>query len=283
MNKAKTILSPQNARVKELVRLREGNYRRREQRFLLEGYREIERAMIKNARIEELFVCREFLKNKEADALIARAEAEDAQIFEVADKAFLKASYRENPDGLIAIAPMWGLELDRVVLGTNPLILIIEGVEKPGNLGTLLRSADGAGADAVIITDPVIDVFNPNVIRASQGAIFQQMIAVAEQKELCEWLEQNDFSVYATSPEGAVDFWEVDMLKPTAILMGREHEGLSKSWLKREDIQPIKIPMKGLSDSLNVSASAAIVLYEAVRQRAVAANGKRSKAPFPKK
>ena len=178
---------------------------------------------------------------------------------------------------------MWGLELDRVILSANPLVMIIEGVEKPGNLGTLLRTADGAGADAVIITDPVIDVFNPNVIRASQGALFQQVIAVAEQKELSAWLEKNKFSVYATSPDGAVDFWEVDMEKPTAILMGREHEGLSQSWLNQEDIMPIKIPMNGLSDSLNVSASAAIVLYEAVRQRAVAAISKRSKSPFPAK
>lgn len=252
------------------MRLRDGHYRRRQQRFLLEGEREIQRAFKKNARIEELFICRDFLKGELSEKLIARAEDEDAQIYELSDKAFIKGSYRENPDGLIAIAPMWELDLNRVNLSAVPLVLIVEGVEKPGNLGTLLRSADGAGADAVIITDPVTDVFNPNVIRASQGALFNQMIAVADRDELWDWLSARKFVTYATTPEGAQDFWQVDMTGPTAILMGREHEGLSDGWLRKEDVKRIKIPMHGLSDSLNVSVSAAVFLYEAVRQRAKA-------------
>lgn len=263
------ITSPQNERVKNLVRLREGKHRRRQSRFLLEGLREITRAFKKNVQVDEFYYCPDFTTAEIVEPLIARAQECKAGVFELSRQAFEKASARENPDGILGAAPMWDLGLDRVKLSASPLLLIAEGVEKPGNLGTLLRTADGAGADAVIITDPVTDVFNPNVIRASQGALFSQVMAVSGKEALAEWLCEHGITAFATTPDGAVDFWDTDMRGPTAILMGREHEGLSDFWLKeREEVRRIKIPMRGISDSLNVSASAAVFLYEAVRQRA---------------
>lgn len=270
--KIDTLRSTQNARVKNLVKLRDGKHRRRQRKFIIEGRREIERALKKNTRIEELYIGEEFLGGRDVGELLMAADSGDCQLCRLTPEVFRKASIRENPDGLMAVAPMWDLSLGNVSLSVNPLVLIVEKVEKPGNLGALLRIADGVGADAVIFTDPVTDVFSPNVIRTSQGALFAQPIAESSNEEVLKWLQENGITVFATTPRAENEYWEADYSGPSAILLGSEDNGLSDFWLTEAGIiRPVKIPMLGLSDSLNVSAASAVFLYEAVRQRAVGA------------
>lgn len=263
-----TISSLQNPRVKNAVRLREGNHRRRQRKFLIEGYRELSRAFEKEVICEELYFCPEFFRNPNDIKLVEEASARGTLCFRVTPQVFEKAAYREGPDGFLAVAPMWTTELHDLKLSPTPLLLVIESVEKPGNLGTLIRTADAAGVEAVIVTDPVTDVFNPNCIRSSQGAFFAQTIAVCTNDDLIKWLSGKGIRLYATTPRAQKNLWEVDYTGPCAILMGSEKEGLSDLWLEMvPDVETINIPMAGQSDSLNVSACAAVFLFEAVRQR----------------
>jgi TrmH family RNA methyltransferase len=166
----------------------------------------------------------------------------------------------------LGVAKTWDCSLGQLKLSAAPLLLVAESVEKPGNLGALLRTADSAGCDALLICDPVTDVFNPNVVRSSQGAVFSVPVAVCSSTEAAAWLRSNKIKTLATTPAATKTFWDVDAKNPTALLLGSEKDGLSEFWLKGAD-EKISIPQAGLSDSLNVSMAAAIVLFEAVRQR----------------
>lgn len=264
------INSPQNPRVKNLVRLREGKHRRRQGRYLIEGLREVQRAIASGAPVVEFYACEPLWNDP---AALDLAETIDAmpgiEKFQVAEPAFRKASARENPDGLIAVATMPETSLETLKLSPTPLILLLEHVEKPGNLGTLLRNADAAGADAVIVTDPVTDVFSPNAIRSSQGSIFSLPCVVTDNQTALDWLKEHHFNLIATTPDAEKLHWQVDMRGPLALLMGSEAEGLSDFWMKHPQVQRARIPMRGRADSLNVGAAAAIFLFESVRQRAL--------------
>jgi TrmH family RNA methyltransferase len=179
---------------------------------------------------------------------------------------FLKITYRENPDGVLAVGPLVGRSLDELNLPENPLLLIAEGLEKPGNLGALLRTADGAGADAVIICDPATDLNNPNVIRASIGTLFYLPVAEAASTDALSFLRQKGIRILSAVPEADTVYTDLDLTGPVAVAVGAEDRGLSRIWETQADWNA-KIPMLGKNDSLNVSVSAAIVLYEAVRQR----------------
>lgn len=263
------------------MRLHDGGHRRKQERFLIEGRREIERALLAGITIEELYFCPDLYKVADVcgdeqatpEALLAKAAATGASLCEMAQGPFVKISFREGPDGLLAMAVSRERNLEALALSPCPLVMIVEQIEKPGNLGTLLRTAGAAGVDAVVITDPVTDLFNPNVIRASQGVCFSLPIAVTTNALARAWLRTHKITPYATTPAASQNWYQADLRQPAALLLGSEKDGLSSFWLQSPEVQPIGIPMAGLADSLNVAAAAAIVLFEAVRQRNIIVSG----------
>ncbi len=265
------ISSLQNPRVKQLVKLRDRRPRDEAGVFLVEGYREIRRALEKNVKLAEMYFSPEWFLGENEPALIEQARAAGAQVFELSKEAFAKVAYRERPDGLLAVAPQWRRalgDLDAMVAdgAKAPFFLVVEAIEKPGNLGTILRSADAAGCDAVIVCDPVTDIFNPNVVRASTGVLFSVPLVVEESTRVQAWLKAKGVRMVATTPAAEKIYSDVDLRGSLAIVMGSEQYGLSKFWLENCDV-PVRIPMAGQADSLNVAMATIITLFEAVRQR----------------
>ncbi len=260
------INSTSNPRIKSIIKLQSGSRVRRDQNlFVIEGYREISRAMQAGILIKELYICPDLDKLGRGDELLAAGQS--IQVFEVGTAAFARIAYREGSDGLIALAEPRMLRLSDLKLKSNPLILILESVEKPGNLGAIMRTADAAGVDAVIVCDPLTDIYNPNAIRSGVGCIFTSQVVTCSTAEAIIWLRNNDIRAFAAAlTDTAVTYHQVDFRGPSAIVMGTEAIGLSSEWLGKSDSQVI-IPMKGIADSLNVSTSAAILVFEAVRQR----------------
>ena len=266
---AEKITSLQNPRVKQLVKLRDRRDRDEAGLFLVEGYREVRRALEKNIRLNELYFSPDWFLGENEPALIERARQAGAQLFELSKDAFAKCAYRERPDGLLAVAPQWKRSLsDLNVTGAAkvPLLLVVEAIEKPGNLGTILRSADAAGVDGVIVCDAVTDVFNPNVVRSSTGVLFSVPIVLADSATVHAWLVENGIRVVATTPDTPNVYTKIDLTGPLAIVMGSEQYGLSKFWLEKSNLL-VRIPMAGQADSLNVAMATIITLFEAVRQR----------------
>lgn len=263
------IQSRQNDQVKNLVKLRERKHRERQARFLVEGLRELGHAIGSGYQIDAIYFCPELFPSAAHQAFIDQTRREHGpQLVRMSEDAFSKATYREGPDGIIAIAKQQSHSLSELSLSTAPLLLVLEGIEKPGNLGAILRSADGAGADAVILVDCVLDLYNPNAIRSSQGLVFALPIICAEQAQLAEWLGQNHIQSIATTPGTDNSHWDVDYRQPTALFFGSESDGLTDYWLTQACTR-IRIPMAGRADSLNVAAAAAVCLYEAKRQRGI--------------
>jgi len=261
------IQSRQNDQVKNLVKLRERKHRDRQSRFLVEGLREIGHALTAGFEITHLYYCTDFFPSAAHNTFIEqqKEKASFACIGMSAD-AFTKASQREGPDGLIAIAIQQSNVLSDHKLCEKPLLLVLEGIEKPGNLGAILRSADGAGVDAVILVDCVLDLYNPNAIRSSQGLVFALPIVATDRATLSAWLDAHGILCCATTPDTDQLHWEVDYAQGIALLMGSESDGLTPYWLDKA-AHKIRIPMAGQADSLNVAAAAAVCLYEARRQR----------------
>lgn len=251
------ITSPSNPLVKDLVRLRSRRHREREGLFSIEGRRPLEIALEAGVELAQVVVCPE---------LGGDAIDQAAPVVEMAEVPFRKASIGQNPDGVLGVARHLDTNLDRLSPPPRCLLLVVEAIEKPGNLGAMLRSADAAGADAVIVTDPTTDVHNPNVVRASQGALFTVPLAVADTQATLAWLAERRISLVATSPEAAVTVWDVDLTGSVAVAIGAEADGLSATMLGGAQSR-VAIPMRGRIDSLNASVTAALLLYEAVRQR----------------
>lgn len=253
------INSLQNEKIKNIVKLRDtGRERKRQGLFLIEGLREINLALAAEVKIVNLFYCADYGKQRLALA--------DEKIIEVAKKVFTKISYRENPDGFLAVAKIKELKLKNIKLSDRPLLIILEAVEKPGNLGAILRTADAAGADAVIINDPKIDIYNPNVIRASRGAVFIAPTVLSSINEAVNFCKKNKIKILAAAPLAKKLYTEINYNTGCAVVLGAEDRGLSEKWLEAA-AEKIRINMRGQIDSLNVSVSAAIILFEAVRQR----------------
>ena len=262
------IQSRQNDQVKNLVKLRERKHRERQSRFLIEGLREITHALRAGFEITHLYYCNDFFSDDLHATFIAEHKnADKFQVIGMSQDAFTKASHREGPDGLIASAMQKGNVLADLLLDETPLLLVLEGIEKPGNLGAILRSADGAGVDAVILVDCVLDLYNPNAIRSSQGLLFALPIVSTDRDTLTNWLDVKNIVGCATTPGSKKLHWEVDYKQGLALYMGSESDGLSDYWLEKAT-HKIRIPMAGQADSLNVAAAAAVCLYEARRQRA---------------
>jgi TrmH family RNA methyltransferase len=262
------ITSLQNPRVKQLVHLRERRTRDEAGLFLIEGYRELRRAVERQIVLVDLYFCPEWFLGENEPALIETARSAGAAVFELSKEAFAKCSYRDRPDGLVAVARQWHRTLRDLEQTPHPapFVLVVESIEKPGNLGTILRSADAAGVDAVIVCDAVTDLFNPNVVRSSTGVLFSVPVVVADSAEVHAWLRTRGVRIVTTTPAAEKLYTDTDLRGPLAIVMGSEQYGLSEFWLKNSDA-PVRIPMAGQADSLNVAMAAIITLFEAVRQR----------------
>lgn len=262
---AEVVSSPHNPRVKHLVRLRDRRERDRTGAFLVEGGRELRRALDGGVPITELYVCPPLFPGGDDGGVVAAAREAGADVVELTGAAFAKASYRDRPDGLLAVARRPSTALDRLRLA-DAFLLVVESIEKPGNLGTMLRTADAAGMNGVVVSDPTTDPFNPNVVRASLGALFTVPLAVGSTPETIAALRGAGVRLVATSPAGGPAPWEVDLTGPVGIVVGAEHEGLSDAWLAAADVR-VRIPMAGRVDSLNAAVAAAVTVFEAVRQR----------------
>ena len=256
------ITSLQNPKIKGVLALEKARQRRLQNLFVIEGKKELKLAVESNYKIRSIFYCPAIIGLTEVKSIIN----DDQLIIPVDENVFRKIAYRESTEGTIALAEQKKHELASLRLSENPLILVLESVEKPGNLGAVLRTADAAGTDAVIICDPLTDFYNPNVIRSSVGCVFSNQIASASSDETLRWLKENKVAILCTHLKASKSYTEVDYTKPSAIVMGTESSGLSDQWTNNST-QNIIIPMQGKIDSMNVSTAAAVVIFEAVRQR----------------
>lgn len=254
------ISSTQNPKVKHLLALQQkSQLRRKEGLIVVEGARELGHCIDAGLKPKTIFYCPALFN-------IDKLSTNDAQLIEVSQEVYDKIAYRGSTEGVIAIVPGHQLTLNELELGDNPLIIVLEGVEKPGNIGAVLRSADAAQATAVIVCDPLTDLYNPNLIRSSIGAIFTVPCVACSSDECIEFLKTNNITILTAQLQDSELYYNTDMRHGTAIVMGTEATGLTNAWREAADAH-IRIPMKGALDSLNVSVSAAILLFEAVRQR----------------
>ncbi len=263
---AHRIESPKNPRVKELVRLHERRTRERSGRTLVEGARETRRALEAGIELETVYLVPQLLSD-EGRALSDALAAAAVPRIELSESAFARASRRQGPDGVLGVARPPRRELDAVRLPEAALLLVAVGIEKPGNLGGLVRSADAAGVDAVLAVDGAgTDPWNPSVIRASMGSVFALPVLACDERQARAWLQRRGMRTVATSPAGEMDLWDAELTGPVAVVLGPEHAGLSPRWLETASAR-VRVPMRGASDSLNVGVTGALLLFEAVRQR----------------
>ncbi|MFA6119589.1 MAG: RNA methyltransferase [Parachlamydiales bacterium] len=274
MNYNFDITSPHNEKIKSIVKLQDNSKRKNSSFFIIEGYAQVSRAYENSLELDSLFICSSIISDSfqadKIEELINRIKEKNVCVFNCEEKVFDKISYRQNPDGIIAIAKQYHydlFDLEHIIANKkDPFFIICERLEKPGNLGAILRTADAAGCDAVIVTDPKVDIFNPNVVRSSIGALFSIPIIVSEGEQIIAFMKKKKIEIVATALNAKITHTEIDFKKPVAIVMGTEDIGISDIWLKNAD-NLIKIPMYGHVDSLNVANAAAIMLYEIVRQR----------------
>lgn len=259
------ISSLQNTKVKQLVALQQKSSERRKQGvFVVEGIRELQHCLNAGYTINSIFFCPELTDTGALSSLLSESKAS----YEVSPEVYEKIAYRGSTEGVIATVQSKQLALKDLHLSKQPLLIVLESVEKPGNLGAILRSADAASADAVIICDPLTDLYNPNLIRSSIGAIFSVPCIACSSDDCINFLKQNNINILTAQLQDSKLYYDTDMTCGTAIIMGTESTGLTDVWRKAADAH-IRIPMLGQLDSLNVSVSAAILLFEAVRQRKI--------------
>ena len=266
MTGARVIRSPANLRIKAAIALRDRSEREARGLTIVDGVRELGRAVAAGVNVSEAFVCPGLVDTPAAAALVEALRTAGAPITEVSEVAFGRLAFGDRAEGVVGLVRIPPDDLDRLDVGPNPLVVVLEGVEKPGNIGAVLRSADGAGADAVIVADPRTDPYNPNVIRASVGTVFSVPVAVATARLAREWLDERAVKLVAARVDGVVPYTAVDLRGPTALVLGAEVSGLGEVWTG-PDVTSVRVPMHGVADSLNVSVTAAILLYEARRQR----------------
>ena len=261
-----TVTSAQNPKIKNLLLLQEKSKARKEQGlFVVEGRRELEHCLAAGYSVRTLFVCPE-IAGSVASILQPEASISAPAVVEVPEHLYRKIAYRDGTEGVVAEVECRERKLEDLALPENPLIVVLESVEKPGNLGAVLRSADAAGADAVIVCDPLTDLYNPNLIRASIGALFTVPTVAAPSEEVIPWLKARGIRILTAQLQDSEWYYDTPMTGGVALVMGTESTGLTNRWREAADAH-IRIPMLGRLDSLNVSVSAAILLFEAVRQR----------------
>jgi TrmH family RNA methyltransferase len=259
------ITSLTNPRVKAAVRLRDRSERDLTGLTIVDGAREILRALDAGVRVEQAFVAPELLRSPDGHAAAERLRHR-ASTLEVSPTVLARVAFGQRSDGVVAVVETPRGSLDALELPPDPLVVVAEGIEKPGNLGAVIRTADGAGAGAVIAADPRTDLFNPNAIRASLGTIFALPIVAASTADTLAWLVAQGIRPVAARVDALAAYTDVDLRGPLAIVLGSEAQGLSEAWMDPR-VEPVVIPMRGIADSLNVSIAAAVLLYEARRQR----------------
>jgi RNA methyltransferase, TrmH family len=285
------ITSLQNPRVKDAVRLRDRRHRDKQGRILIDGARELRRAIAAGLKLVETFVCEPLCASDDAEHLLATLPQVGGEIWHVTETVFERLAFGQRAEGVLGVAEMPKPTLADLFCGagvsparaagtapqartatqTAPLVAVLEGVEKPGNVGAVLRSADAAGVSAVIVADGRTDLYNPNAIRASSGTIFSMPVCEASSGDVLAWLRERGFRIAAARVDGSIPYTEIDFRGPTAIVLGTEATGLSPIW-SGNDIQAVRLPMLGAADSLNVSVTAAVLFYEALRQRTIKAS-----------
>ncbi len=267
---AEAITSLQNRRIKDLVALSEKSRLRREKMaFTVEGRREVSRCLAAGFQVLEIYWCPDLIDAGEVEAMLSEDSAAGAsrpELFEVSQAVYSKIAYREGTEGMVAVVRCREHSLDNLQVGENPLVVVLESVEKPGNLGAILRTADAAGVSAVIVCDPLCDLYNPNLLRASTGGIFTVPVAVCSSEEAAAWLRDHSVQILTAQLQDSTPYYDIDFVRGTAVVFGTESTGLSEFWRAQADRHVI-IPMLGRLDSLNVATSVAILCYEAVRQR----------------
>ncbi|MFA5420720.1 MAG: RNA methyltransferase [Patescibacteria group bacterium] len=258
------ITSTSNQRIKDVAKIIKDNRKRQEEGVVVvDGKREIEEALRSGWLIEEFFYCSDFFKDGElADFFIDKSN----ECYSLSKKVFEKISYKKNPDGYLAIFKEKFLSLEDFKLKENPLILVLESVEKPGNLGAVIRTAYASGVDLIILNDQKTDIYSPNVIRSSTGFIFSMPLVVSSIDDTFDYLKNNFVNIYVTTLKGSKSHFDCDFKKSSAIIFGTESDGISDKWFEK-DIDKVRIPMIKDVDSLNISVSAGIIIYEAMRQR----------------
>ncbi len=260
------ITSLSNPKIKNVVKLRQRKERQQQGVTIVEGIREIERAVESKVVFQEVYVDQD-CKLKLQDVL-EKLFDDTALIYEVPKAVFAKISYGDRRDGLLAVGRMPDQPLSQWKRKKQALYVVLERVEKPGNLGAILRTCDGVGVDGVIVCDPKTDIYNPNVIRASLGAVFSVNVAAADQSTALAFLQERHAAICAATPDAKTVYTQADLSQSLAVALGSEQQGLSDFWIKQADTQ-VRIPMRGKTDSLNVSVSAAVILYEVLKQRMV--------------
>ena len=259
------ISSLQNPRIKNIIKLSTKSKERRDQGlFIIEGARELSLAVSAQFGFDSVFVCPDLFAKSEYPKVLDSISKDI--IFEVTLPVFQKIAYRENSDGILVLAKCKNNRLKELRLSPNPFVIVLEAVEKPGNLGAVLRTADAARVDAVIICDPTTDIYNPNVVRSGVGCLFTVPVAVCTSEEALSFLKTNNIRSFAAELQASEWYHQTDFTQGSAIVMGTEADGLTDFWLTSAD-RRIKIPMRGAIDSLNVSVSTAVITFEAMRQR----------------
>ena len=257
------LTSLHNPKIKEAVNLRESDYRKKSGLFLIEGRREFKLALTSQIEIKDVFLCLEFL---EITDLPVELKKKGIITREVSSEVYNKIAFGNRKEGIVAIAREPRLSLTDLKLKNNSLLIVLEKIEKPGNLGAIVRTADASGADAVIASDSIIDIYNPNAVRSSLGALFTTQVVGAQAKEIIPWLRSNSIKIICALPRGDSSYTAVNFRESCAIVLGSEDKGLGDIWKDNADYR-VRIPMLGESDSLNVSTAAGVLLYEALRQR----------------
>ena len=263
------ITSLQNSLIKKAQALREASERREQGMTVIDGAREIMRAVKAGIVLDKIFFVNDQQESgNECVRSVLKLSSGKVELVEVSDKVMEKLAYGQRHEGILALARTPLLALKDLKLSDQPLVVVLESLEKPGNLGAVLRTCDGAGVEAVLVCDSKTDIYNPNVIRSSTGIVFSLPVVGAKSEEIVAFLRSRKIMICASTPAAQQVYAQVIFKGAWAIVLGSESEGLSDFWLKAADTT-VKIPMKGLADSLNVSTSAAIILYEALRQRQV--------------
>jgi len=262
--KIEKITSKQNQGIKNLIHLQKHNEREKQNVFVVEGLKELEKAIHSGYRFESVYFLPELISFENLQKLFNQRLP--SNVYEVTADVFSKIAYRENSGGIVALAVPKAHVINELEVESKPLFLVIEGVEKPGNIGAIYRTADAAGISGIIICDPKTDIYNPNTIRASLGCVFTVPTIITTSEKAILWLKKNDIKIYCTYLQAAYPYHKVDYTQNSAIVMGTEATGISDVWINSADANII-IPMRGMADSMNVSTSAAVVLFEACRQR----------------
>jgi len=265
------IWSLANPRVKAAVRLRDRREREATGLTLVDGGRELLRALRQSVAVDHAFVCPSLVIGPDASAALDALQKSGAPLVEISPAVLTKIAFGDRSDGLVAVIRQPSLALEDLAPAVARLVVVVEAVEKPGNLGAILRTADAVGADAVIAADPRTDVYNPNAIRASLGTIFSMPLAVATATQTLDWLVSHGLTPIAARVEAPETYLETDLGGQIAVVLGSEAEGLTETWSDPR-VRPVRIPMLGAADSLNVSVAAAVLLFEARRQRLASAN-----------